>query len=181
VPNDAACRAVAARFPNLAYNVSLSPNSTVGLTAQMFWRICATAAFVALVGRWSAVNFTLEWAEGAGVVPRVFYAVYWVSACRVGSAEPGGPCSYQEYWTGDLYTGAVSGPWTQQSPVVCACPAQTAPPAVSSFLDSPFASWPGPAIALAGAAVVVLRARRASRPPNPSAPSASEAPGSGRA
>ena len=97
-----ACQAIVAANPEV--------NST------MFQQVCAEPSFQSAFASWGAANFSY----GYGSNSSIFWQFYWVAPCT-NASWAGMSCTYQEYWDGDLATGAVGGPFLMQHLAICAC------------------------------------------------------------
>jgi hypothetical protein len=84
----------------------------------MFWTVCQTPEFSALVGKWGAQNFSLGFGLQNGMATTAYYGIRWQSACTDSSLVGLGECTYNEYWTGNISSAGVTGPVVVQYPTI---------------------------------------------------------------
>ena len=157
-----ACNQVIALYPMLGNSSSATAGSVDRQVSQMFWAICQTPEFIALIQNWGASNFSLGFGfQGSSLnVTAAYYGVDWVAGCANPVYAQSGPCTYTEYWTGNISSGIVTGPVTIQYPDAVGGPAIS--PASPSF-DGIFGVLAALAALLATAAIVVVVVHRARR------------------
>ncbi|MGC2289075.1 MAG: hypothetical protein WA688_04380 [Thermoplasmata archaeon] len=106
VPVPAACQAILAQDP--------------AASSTLFLAVCGEPTFAQALEERGVANFTLGTAytsEGT----QYQYGFYWTGSCPVYAlALAFGPCSYQEWWVGNVSTGNVSGPFLHEGPTICA-------------------------------------------------------------
>lgn len=111
---------------------------------------------------WAAQNFS----AGSSGSPQGLYAdfniLYQPGWCNNNSAYRFGGCSYEEYWTGDVWTNVLSGPYFLNAS--CECSTVGPPPNSGSPLSPGFPYGPVLGFSLAGlfAVAVVFSVRRKS-------------------
>lgn len=166
------------------------PNYTANVSA--IWSdLCNRSAYVAVINEWGGVglvnsgNNTSYWIAGnlsiqvggvIGGIPTISFVVQWGAPCDNVSLGPANAqCSYQEYWTGNLSTDRLSGPFNSERGEV-----RTTGPVAS---HSPF-GWLAVAVAVGAVCflgvAVVLYGRRPPRGPSSKSPASVLRPIAGR-
>jgi hypothetical protein len=74
-----------------------------------FQSLCVTTAFTGLVERWGASNLTIAESNDTNGSTIAEFRFTWTDVCH-GEYE-GQRCGFTEWWTADLNTGAVHGPF----------------------------------------------------------------------
>jgi len=107
---------------------------------------------------WGLENFTYG-STGVGSYLTLYWGFVWAAPCTNVTWNMS-TCSYQETWSGDSTTGAVTGPVLQEYPWYgCACEVVLSP---SSASPPPFPILPLIVLlsgALVGAALALARTR----------------------
>src|SRR5208282_5794842 len=139
-----ACETVVAQIPET--------NSSV------FQSVCSEPSFASALQMWGLDNFTYG-STGAGSYVTLYWGFVWAAPCTdVGWNVS--TCSYQETWSANSTTGAVTGPVLQQYPWNgCACVVVLSP---SSASLAPFPILPVIVLlsgALVGGALALGRLR----------------------
>lgn len=93
-----------------------SQSTVVGKIMSMWDTISVSSGFTNLMDQWGADNFTF-WVhaqEGVGI-QEAFYAVIWQKpgVLNFSGGSNTTNYTYEEYWTGNLSTGVVTGPTLQ--------------------------------------------------------------------
>jgi hypothetical protein len=132
----------AADLPNYSSNVSI-----------VWFKLCKEPSFVAAINEWGglvrassapgnnssswiATNLTVGSGGRIGGIPNVTFTLSWLAPCDNPSIAPASSnCNFEEYWSGNLSSNEVGGPFTSERIASSAHnPGEAAPPNPPSWL-----------------------------------------------
>jgi hypothetical protein len=91
------------------------------INSSAFLQVCSEPSFQSAYDQRGEQEFFTGGSSGPGFSTG-YYGFEWTGACH-NSSWAGGQCSEQEYWAVNQSSGAISGPFYQEGPPVCAgCP-----------------------------------------------------------
>lgn len=160
-----ACATAIQKYPQLANGSTGGDPAIPG----MFSQVCQTAEFGRLLADHGVQSFALGYSGNTRTgAESVQFLFDWAGACTNATfVRLGVPsCSFTEYWSGNLSSGEVSGPFLQQGVAVCACAEVPAGGGAPGLLLAGLVA--AAAAGLLG--VGILRRRRSKRPPPPPPP-----------
>lgn len=135
------------------------------VNSSLFQKVCTEPSFAAALQMWGVANFTFGSASSAGY-ETLYYGFFWSAPCSNPNST-GSVCSEQEYWTGNVTTQTVTGPFFKETPFICMCGAVLARPPPSPPTVA-LLTWVPALGLLAGAALAIgVSIRRRRRPPSP--------------